>query len=227
MKAAFFGLQCFAKDAKNINILLRIDNTTAIAYINRIGSIQFEDLNSLTQQIWQWCDNREIWIFASYIKSKDNFEADSESRKLEPETEYELSNSVFREIVEAFGVPDIDLFASRSNHKCPRYVSWKKDPGSEAIDAFTISWKEFYFYSFPPFSIILKVLRKICKDKAEGIMVVSDWPAQPWYPLFRSMLVSKPLQFKPNQELLFSCNREQHPLWRNLSLVAGKLSGKV
>lgn len=35
--AAFFGLKCFAKDLREYNILLRIDNTIAIAYINRMG----------------------------------------------------------------------------------------------------------------------------------------------------------------------------------------------
>ena len=88
-KAAFFALKCFATKSKSTNILLRIDNTTAIAYINRMGGIQFEKLNKITREIWQWCENLRIWIFASYISSKENFEADFESRHLEPETEYE------------------------------------------------------------------------------------------------------------------------------------------
>ena len=190
------------------------------------AGIRFENLNSMSKQIWQWCETRNIWIFASYISSKENFEADCESRRLEPETEYELSNLAFSKIIESFGKPDIDLFASRTNHKCAKYVSWKQDPGSEAIDAFTLNWRSFYFYSFPPFSIILKVLRKIKKDDAEGIVVVPVWPAQPWYPLFQSMLVSKSIKFNSNKELLISCNREPHPLWKNLSLEAGRLSGK-
>ena len=35
IKAAFLALKCFAKSAKNIQILLRIDNITALAYINK------------------------------------------------------------------------------------------------------------------------------------------------------------------------------------------------
>ena len=227
LKSAFFGLQCFAKDIRKVNILLRIDNTTAIAYINRMGGIQFENLNRLTKEIWQWCEVRDISVFASYISSEDNCEADFESRRLEPETEYEISSFAFNKITEFFQIPDIDLFASRTNHKCIRYVSWKKDPGSETIDAFTLNWKDFYFYAFPPFSIILKVLRKIRKDKAQGIVVIPDWPAQPWYPLFQSMLAAEPLIFNPNKHLLISCDIQQHPLWRSLSLVVGRLSGRL
>ncbi|CAH2108885.1 unnamed protein product [Euphydryas editha] len=47
------------------------------------------------------------------------------------------------------------------------------DPDAFTIDAFTISWSNFYFYSFPPFTVILKALRKIINDRAKGIMVQS------------------------------------------------------
>lgn len=182
--SAFFGLRCFAKNLKNCNILLRIDNTTAISYINRMGGVKFKKLSELARMIWKWCEEREIFIFASYIASKDNIEADSESRVTNFETEFELAEVAFKKIIRKFGYPEVDLFASRINAKCEKYVSWTKDPGSFAVDAFTISWGEFFFYAFPPFILITKVLQKIKAEKAEGIVVVPQWPAQPWFPLF-------------------------------------------
>ena len=219
------GLKCFASHLRDCNILLRIDNTTAITYINRMGGIRFQKLNDLARDLWTWCEKRNIFVFASYISSKENVEADLESRRLEPETEYELSDSIFSEISHELGEPKIDLFASRINKKCKKYISWLPDPDSVAVDSFTIFWKKLRFYAFPPFSIILKVLRKIIDDKATGIVVVPDWPTQPWYPLYHSLLISKPLIFKPNKKMLFSSSRPHHPLWQNLSLVAGILSG--
>lgn len=138
-----------------------------------MGGVQFEKLNKITKTIWQWCEERNIWIFASYIASKDNVEADIESRQLESNTEIELSQKIFKQICTLFGKPKIDLFASRVNAKCRSYVSRKKDPESVAVDAFTISWKDCYFYAFPPGSIILKVLQKIRDDCATGIVVES------------------------------------------------------
>ena len=82
LKAAYFGLKCFAEEVKCCNILLRIDNFTAICYINRMGGTQFPHLNEISRKIWQFCEKRKIVVFASYIKSKDNVEADTESRKL-------------------------------------------------------------------------------------------------------------------------------------------------
>lgn len=224
--AAFFGLKCFAKNLKNCDVLLRIDNTTAIAYINKMGGIQFQNLSNLAKEIWKWCEHRQIWIFASYISSKENIEADWESRRLEPETEYSLSQIAFLDIVKQFGTPEVDLFATRINAKCDLYVSWGRDPGSMAVDAFTLNWSKYFFYAFPPFSIILRVLRKIRDDGSKGIVVVPLWPAQAWFPVFNSMLVCKPIIFKPNIDLLRSFDRLPHPLWKRITLVAGLLSGK-
>ena len=91
------------------------------------------------------------------ISSKENHIADFESRRLEPETEYELSNDASQQICEKFGIPEIDLFASRNNTKRHKYISWKKDPGSIAIDAFIINWHSAYFYAFPPSAFILSL----------------------------------------------------------------------
>lgn len=177
LQAAFFGLKCFASNLKNCDILLRIDNTTAIAYINRMGGIQFKNLSYTSKLIWQWCEKRNIFIYASYISSKENEIADYESRRLEPETEYSLSNYAFNRLCNKFGYPEVDLFASRINAKCDSYVSWKKDPGSFAIDAFTLDWRKFFFYAFPPFSLIPKVLKKIENDNARGLLIVPYWPS--------------------------------------------------
>ncbi|XP_050296332.1 uncharacterized protein LOC126736145 [Anthonomus grandis grandis] len=195
--ALFFGLRCYAKHLKNCNILCRVDNTTALAYVNRMGSVQHPKLNALARQIWQWCEQRNIFIRASYIPSRDNVEADMASRQLKIETEWSLSDIAFRKIGETFGFPSIDLFASRINRKCKKFVSWLRDPEAIIVDAFTICWHDLNFYAFPPFSLLPKVLQKIVCDKAEGIVVAPLWISQPWYPLFLSLLNSPPIIQSP------------------------------
>ena len=75
-----------------------------------------------------------------------------------------------RQIKKFWKVPDIDLFASLNNAKCEKYISWQRDTNSIAIDAFTVSWKRYFFFAFPPFSVILRVIQKIMIDKAEDIL---------------------------------------------------------
>lgn len=81
---------------------------------------------------------------------------------------------------------------------------------------FTISWKSLKFYPFLPFSVILRALQN--SDKATGIVVVSLWTTQPWFPLFSS-LSQKPIVFKPKANLLLSSARTVHQLSNVLTLV--------
>lgn len=226
LKAVYYALQCFAPDLRDCEILLRVDNTTAIACINRFGSVQYSHLLSMAKQIWTWCENRNIMLFASYIASIDNTIADSESRIVSADTEWSLSEDVFRHISSHFGTFDLDLFASVINAKCTNYVSWFPDPGAIAVDAFTLSWSDTRFFAFPPFILLPRVLRKILNDNAEGVVVVPWWPSQSWFPLFRRLLMGAPLIFKPSYTLLSSPFRDCHPAWRTLSLGVGFLSGK-
>uniref|UniRef100_A0A1Y1L1T2 Reverse transcriptase domain-containing protein n=1 Tax=Photinus pyralis TaxID=7054 RepID=A0A1Y1L1T2_PHOPY len=226
LKAAFLGLKYFASDLQGINILLRIDNITAIAYINRMGGTRHPHLNSLAREIWQWCEIRRLWIFASYIESKNNKEADTESRRIVKETEWELNMTYYNQIISKLGKPTLDLFASRTNFKCSRYVSWKNDPDALAVDAFTLDWTEEFFYAFPPFILILPVLKKIIEERATGIVVVPYWVMQPWFPLFKKLACSNWIILPPKIDLLLSVDRRPHRLWQQTSLVAAILSGK-
>ncbi|KAG6438798.1 hypothetical protein O3G_MSEX000234 [Manduca sexta] len=223
--AAFIGLKTYALNLRHCEVLLRIDNTTAIAYVNKMGGTRFPHLHSLARKLWQWCEERHIWVYASYISSKDNTIADLESRRPKSEIEWELCDKAYEMIVVKFGKPHIDLFANKFNAKCIKYVSWLPDLDAFTVDAFTINWHGMLFYAFPPFALISRVLQKIKREKAIGIVLVPWWPTQPWYPFFKSMVVSEELILEPSSDLLLSPSRCPHPLHKNLRLVAAKLSG--
>lgn len=120
------------------------------------------------------------------------------------------------------------MFASELNAKCEKFVSWHPTKSAYQIDAFTISWRNLRFYAFPPFSQILRMLTKIKREKAEGIIVVPRWGNQPWYPLLQRIIVGEPIIFEPNKELLISVDRKTtHPRAEHLSLMAAKVSAKL
>ena len=52
------------------------------------------------------------------------------------------------------------------------------------------------FYAFPPFSILLHVIKKIEYDGATGILIVPNWPTQVWFPLLRRLLLAEPLMLR-------------------------------
>jgi len=224
--AAFYAMKCYARGDNNASILLRIDNVTAVSCVNKMGGIQYPHLMSITREIWKLCERQNLYIYASYIRSKENAIADMESRKIFRETEWSLSNKVYGEIISLFGTPEIDLFASQSNFKCAKYISWKPDPLSYEIDAFTISWFGKFTYIFPSFNMLSRVLKKLQTDKATGIVVAPFWESQPWFPLFMKLSITKVVKYGPINNLL-SFGDRLHPLRHSLILMASTLSGNL
>lgn len=150
LKAALNGMIHFADNSFDCELLLRIDNTTAVSYVNRMGGIQYPKPNDITRKIWQFCEQRKLWMFASYIASKENVEADTASRALNVDTEWEVASWAYRKIIHKFGDIEIDLFASKYNKKSDTYCSWQPDGEAFCIDAFTLNWSQFKFFAFPP-----------------------------------------------------------------------------
>ena len=126
-----------------------------------------------------------------------------------------LRKDIFQKICKLFGSPEIDLFASRLNHQLERYVSWQPDPKAEYVDSFTENWGCDYFCAIPPFCTVNRVVQKCIHDKAEGILIIPEWPSQPWYNLVHRMAGAPPFEIAvTNNELLlpFSSNTICHPL---------------
>lgn len=220
LKAIFNGLKSFCSDMHKVHIKVMSDNTTAIAYVNNMGGIRSIECDKIAKSIWNWCKARSIWITAAYIPGLDNIEADTASRKFKEATEWMLSTNVFRSITKEFGMPTVDLFASALNKQLDKYVSWKPDPGAVVIDAFSCDWKNEFFYIFPPFSLIGKVLQKLERDKSQAIIVTPVWTTQPWYPRLVKKS-SKIITFPPSKRLLTLPSTDKiHPIWDKLKLMA-------
>ena len=81
------ALEYLAKDLRNCCILLRIDNTTAISYINKMGGVRFKKFNKLAREIWHWAGSRKMLLRDSYIPSTENRDADRLSRLLNKDSE--------------------------------------------------------------------------------------------------------------------------------------------
>lgn len=139
-------------------------------------------------------------------------------------TEWGLNDQIFSTITARWGVPEIDLFASRLNHKVPRYVSWLPDPGAEFIDAFTIPWGQFKLsYLFPPFRLLPRCLQKLRAEKTTAIVIMPAWRALPWYPLMLNMAVDT-IRFKAVKDNLISKVDTKGKFLSNISLKAGLCS---
>ena len=224
LQAAFFMLQSFCQNYHDTHIRLKLDNTTAVACINRMASTK-PSLMKMTKQIWVWAIERQIHLSAEHLPGRYNCIADHESRAFDNlDAEWMLKKTVFEAICDKFGMPDIDMFASRINSQLPGYYAWRPDPGALAIDAFQQHWDKTLRYAFPPFSIIARVLQKVELEGATIILVFPIWPTQAWFPRALKMTIDTPYLL-PQESLTLPQNpAKKHPLPK-LRLAAMKLSG--
>jgi hypothetical protein len=119
------------------------------------------------------------------------------------------------------------MFASRLNAQLPVYCSWKPDPDSTFINAFTLNWNTFNnIYFFPPFSLMGRCLQKIRQEKAKGIVIAPLWPTQPWFTRLLELIVDYPVIICKRKALLtLPHTNKKHPLTKKLQLIACKVSG--
>lgn len=147
LKAAFLGLKTFLKNQSHKVVLVTLDNSMAVAYLNNKGGTHSVPLMSLALEIWTWCLQRNVLISAQHVPGKENTIADLESRTFLDSTDWQLDPTV----ISAFLTNcNTDLFASRLTAQLPQYVSWRPDPGAFHIDALTLHWKSLMGYASPP-----------------------------------------------------------------------------
>ena len=228
LKAILFGLKSLVTE-RSFHLQILCDNTTAVHILNKMGSSHTAVCDGLVRDIWAFAISQNIWLSASHIPGKHNTEADEESRHSELHTEWKLAPSIFNEIILHFQVtPEIDLFASRLNYQLKPFVSYRPDPEAYAIDAFQLSWQHIFFYAFLPFCLIGRVLQKVLMEGAEGILIVPNWPNQPWYSRLTSLLKIKPLCISRRKQLLHLPSKPevQHPLQNSLQLLACHVGGR-
>ena len=181
LRAILLALKSLCESTQ-VHIRIMTDNTTALAYVAHQGGVRSKECQQVARLIWQWAEDRQNWLSIAHIPGVDNVLADFKSRHFQDNLEWALNDKLFEKIVESFGQPDVDLFASRLNRKLHNYVARYPDPDAMAIDAFCLDWSEFKcFYAFPPFSCAGLVIEKALEERATGILVVPHWPTRPWW----------------------------------------------
>ena len=226
MKAVSFAVKAFTKNKSQVSVHLRVDNTTTVAYINKMGGTKSLDLIQISKELWEYCLQKQITLTAEHLPGRLNVQADRESRQYKDTSNWMLQKKVFIDITKALGAVQIDLFADRTNAQVKKFISWKPDPEAWDTDAFTVSWYGGVAYAFPPFCLIGRCLAKIRQDKATVIMITPTWQAQPWYTELMSMLVEEPILLPPVPDLITSPMAEAHPLQNHgLVLAAWKVDG--
>ncbi len=226
---AFFGLKALASNQTEVHILLEMDNSTAVAYVNHMGGTHSHKLNSLAKEIWHWALARKIHLSATHIPGRSNCLADELSRQFSDRTEWRLHENVFNQLTRIFHKPLIDLFASRLNTQLPKFISWQPDPRAWRVQALRIRWTHLQAYAFPPFNLLNRIVEKIMVDRAQILLVTPAWRSQAWFPSLLLLTVAPPVLIRKGHNLLTLVHKPGvlHPLHETLDLIAWNVSGDL
>ena len=229
LKAILMGLRSLCGNMANCHIKILSDNQTAVAYIRNMGGTHSTTCNQITRDILLWCKDRNIVLTIAHLPGHLNVLADKASREFKDNIEWGLDSGCYVMLTNKWGNSQIDMFASRLNHKIDKYVSWKPDPSAYAVDAFSIDWNKFdLIYCFPPFSLIGKVLQKLQSHQTTAIIIVPQWKTQFWYPMLLKMLLEEPVAIQMSKRTLTLPHDPEkvHPLFPKLQLLGCLVSGQ-
>jgi len=222
--AALYALQSFTSKSYGVSVCLRLDNSTAVAYINKGGGTRSLSMTRISRLISNWCEERKLIVEAVYLPGVLNVIADAESRALPDSSDWALHPSTFKRLAALWCI-DVDLFAAVWNRRLEKFYSWRPQPEAVGTDAFSVSWKDMHGYVFPPFGLIGRCISKVLRDQATVTMICPYWPSSPWFPLLLQ-LTTEPARILPRcPDLLTSATGAFHPLHESLLLVAWRLSG--
>ena len=124
LKAVVLSLQYFQARVRTHRVLLRTDNSSVVAYINKEGGTQSPGLSHLAEGLLLWCLENEVELFARHLPGVANSAADALSRRLRfRNTEWQLAQWVADALFRRWDGPKVDLFATYANARLPIFVS--------------------------------------------------------------------------------------------------------
>ena len=214
-------------DQGPLNIRVRSDNTTALAYVrHRVG--RHRHFNELIRPLWSWAARHGHQIRGEFLPGVRNTIADGLSRTHLTFCEGRLDLRIFRLLTEQWFRPTLDLFASRTSRQTPRYVSRYPDHQAVATDAFSMDWTRLNkVYLNPPFALLGSVLRRLEESRMpDAILIVPLWPSAVWWPLIWPMIVDWPRILLPYVGMVQLEGSRQPPPAPRWPLVALRLSGR-
>ena len=227
LRAAKLALRSFRDLWQGGRVRLTLDNTTAVSQIVKMGSPRSKRCLIVTQEIWEFVLSSGSTVTAQHLPGKDNEIADFQSRVFRDSSSWRLCPEIFQGLLRLFPWLRVDLFSDGLNHQLQRYWSWRPDSHAEGVDALTTVWKGMGAYAFPPFRLILWILRKVQNEGATLLLVAPVWYQQPWYPVLLGMLSERPVLLPTSEFLLTAPDGSPHHMCvsQRLTLAACVVSG--
>jgi hypothetical protein len=165
-------------------ILVIGDNQGAVAALNKFSSTA-PDVAASLKEIFKLCSNVDFDVVAQW-KPRDELALEDGLSRVPDATDWGLAPGVRSVIIEEFGTPCTDLFASDLWHVAPVFITPRFMPGCAGVDALHLDWRilipaEGLAWIFPPVRAIPLVIQRIREFKTNSILIVPEASFTNWW----------------------------------------------
>jgi hypothetical protein len=117
--AGSLAIKTFTKDKVCAHVKLLMDNTAAVAYINKMGGTHSQVLSNLALDLWEWCIHNNVEVSAQHLPGHLNIRADRESRLLPDSNDWKLNPVMFQSLVMNWGPLEISSHSLSVGDRTP------------------------------------------------------------------------------------------------------------
>jgi hypothetical protein len=185
LRAVRLALTSFRKYIGGRSLLIWEDNVGVMHMLNNFACSSAAMRADLLA-VMEILESENAVMRARYVQSASN-PSDYFSR-IPNKGEWVLHPDLAAVWMRQFGRCTVDRFADWESAQLPRFNSPYPCRGSEAVDAFTVSWEGERSWVNPPWRLISRICSKLqAEPGAAATLLVPVWPSQPWWPVLMQL----------------------------------------
>ena len=189
MLAVKLAMQAFASHLRGCNFQIITDNQICWHTLPKGSKIL--ELNNLVKEILDLAMELDaVMVDVLWIPSELNIIPDDLSRMVDV-NDWTVRQQAWEAIVGMWPQLTVDRFADEWNAKLPRFNSRFAHPSSENANGLSQAWqRDELSYACPPLAMMGRVLSLVAQQRTRAVIVIPEWPHQPWWPKLKQMAVT-------------------------------------
>ncbi|KAK7901815.1 hypothetical protein WMY93_018584 [Mugilogobius chulae] len=179
LKAVVLTLKHFLPHLRGHHVLVRTDNTSTVAHINRQGGLRstvclHSHANFCYGAVCISLSESDTRTRSTKYRRRSSLQGQPPLWRVAPESMHGGSD------LDQVRRAAVDLFASAENAQCPLFFSLHDRGAPLGVDALSHEWPQMPLYAFPPLALIPPTLHRVREHSLSLILIAQHWPSMPW-----------------------------------------------
>ena len=148
LSAILLAVKALCNDCANTHIRVQCDTTTAVCCITSMGGSKSMNCNALLNKNRNFVPIKYAWLSAAHLPGCKNRDANLHHASSTTELNGCLTLAYSNRLLISLVIQQLTSIASRLNNQCTNYALRGPDPKAQFVNAFSVNWRNFFFYAF-------------------------------------------------------------------------------